>query len=359
MMTAIIVFIGLIITYVAYCILCIGWCTRNSLGLSYYGKPLAERIEFKKKVALLHKSIVPFLKLLNLIPKPKNPPFAPVYKGVVFPWFLCSEDSLEKAEQFEPRANDIIIATQQRSGTTWAQQLIYEILCRGKGDLSDHGHNHLYAVSPWLEALIGVPVEQAPIIGEQKRRIIKTHLPAFLCPYRENTRYIYIARHPASCCASCIDWYNYIAGPFVPEKNVEVDFFCSDNFFFSPWPKHVEGYWQWSHSRPNVLFLHFEELKADLPGVIRRIADFLNMQLSENEVALISGKCSFDYMSKHAYWFEMSPPTPFMPGEDGFFKSGSSQRFSSLEKSHREKIIDYCKTQLKEASYPIARFYPE
>jgi hypothetical protein len=51
---------------------------------------------------------------------------------------------------------------------------------------------------------------------------------------------------------------------------------------------------------PNILFLHFANLKKDLPGEIRRIAEFLNIEIEPNKFDLIVEKCTFKYMKKNA-----------------------------------------------------------
>jgi aryl sulfotransferase len=45
--------------------------------------------------------------------------------------------------------------------------------------------------------------------------------------------------------------------------------------FWSFW-ENIRTWWEIRHL-PNVLLLHFSELKADMPGQIRRIAEFLEI----------------------------------------------------------------------------------
>jgi aryl sulfotransferase len=47
---------------------------------------------------------------------------------------------------------------------------------------------------------------------------------------------------------------------------------------------------------PNVLPVHFNNLKADLPGQIRRIAGFLDVDIDETSWPRILEHCGFDYM---------------------------------------------------------------
>ena len=51
---------------------------------------------------------------------------------------------------------------------------------------------------------------------------------------------------------------------------------------------------------PNVLFVHFANLKRDMPGQMRRIADFLDIPVDEGDWQEILENCSFDRMKRHA-----------------------------------------------------------
>src|SRR3546814_3855177 len=51
---------------------------------------------------------------------------------------------------------------------------------------------------------------------------------------------------------------------------------------------------------PNVLLLHFADLKKDMPGEIRRVAAFLDIPIDEARWEAIVEHCSFDYMKAHA-----------------------------------------------------------
>jgi aryl sulfotransferase len=69
-----------------------------------------------------------------------------------------------------------------------------------------------------------------------------------------------------------------------------------------PWWSLWENVGSWWDIRelPNVLLLHFAELKADLPGQIRRIAAHLEIPIDESRWDAIVEHCSFDYMKRHA-----------------------------------------------------------
>ena len=50
---------------------------------------------------------------------------------------------------------------------------------------------------------------------------------------------------------------------------------------------------------PNVKLLHFNDLKADLPGAIRGVAAFLDIPIDEARFPAIVEHCSFGYMKAH------------------------------------------------------------
>jgi aryl sulfotransferase len=51
---------------------------------------------------------------------------------------------------------------------------------------------------------------------------------------------------------------------------------------------------------PNVLFVHFANLKRDMPREMRRIAAFLDVPIDERRWGEILEYCSFEWMKEHA-----------------------------------------------------------
>ena len=68
--------------------------------------------------------------------------------------------------------------------------------------------------------------------------------------------------------------------------------------FWSLW-ENVRSWWA-IRDLPNVLFVHFAKLKADMEGEIRRIAGFLEVDVAPESWPRILEHCSFDYMKQHA-----------------------------------------------------------
>lgn len=77
------------------------------------------------------------------------------------------------------------------------------------------------------------------------------------------------------------------------------DWLDRDGHPFWPYWDNVRSWWQ-TRELPNVLFVHFNDLKRDMPGEMRRIADFLNIPIDEDRWPAIQQYCSFDWMKKNA-----------------------------------------------------------
>ena len=335
------------------------WEWRHTSRMAYYGKSLAERRALKKRIRRLSFPALPFAKLLAMGHQSQATMPVFEYEGVCGPPKISSPEVFDRAKQYQPRPEDVFVATQMRCGTTWMQQIVYEIVHRGHGDLSDQGHGHLYAACPWIDGVNSVSLEDAPLVGEKPTRIIKTHLPVKLCPYSDQAKYIYVTRHPVSCFASIIDYNRTLLGPLMPDVEKMADWFCSSRMYWLPWPEHVAGWWQWAQRRNNVRFIHYEEMTTNFTGVLDRLAAFLGYPLTADEKKLITQKCSFQYMKANEEVFEMSPPNMFSVINGKFLASGKTNRRYDVPPAVRERILEYCRGSLTGSDYPAHEFYPD
>ena len=59
-----------------------------------------------------------------------------------------------------------------------------------------------------------------------------------------------------------------------PDRSELLDWYCSDEMFFTAWPDHVADWWDVAQGRDNILFMHYEDMQADsraaVEGVSRR-----------------------------------------------------------------------------------------
>jgi len=351
--------IALFVANVAYLIWYFRWEAGQTTGLAYFGRTSADRRSLKQRIRLYSLPALPLARLLSPLARrqPGLPSF--VFEGVPGPTKVSSPEVFSRAQRYQPRPEDVFVATQMRCGTTWMQQIVYQIVTHGKGEFRDDGFRHLYTISPWIDAVNSVSMESAPLVGTPPVRIIKTHLPVELCPYAPAAKYIYVARHPVSCFASIVDFNRSMVGPFLPPSEVLAEWYCSDKMYWLPWPRHVDGWWQWAETRPNVLFVHYEEMTRRFDGVLDRIAAFLGHSLTPEERAAVTERCSFGFMKAHEEFFEMAPPTMFSVSGGQFLASGKERRHEDVTPEIKARILRYTAEALSGKTYPVGQFYPD
>jgi hypothetical protein len=349
----------LLVLSVVYLVWYFRWENRQTAGLAYFGRTLRDRRALKRRIRMLSLPALPLVNLLSLLARRQTSLPSFEFEGVSGPMKASSPEIFARAKQYRPGPEDVFVATQMRCGTTWMQQVVYQIVTHGNGTFGDDTIRHLYAASPWIDAVNSVSMEAAPLVGSPAVRIIKTHLPVELCPYSPEAKYIYVARHPVSCFASIVDFNRSMIGPFLPAVPALADWFCSDRMYWLPWPRHVDGWWRWSQQRPNVLFVHFEEMSRDFGGALDRVASFLGHTLTAAEKARVTERCSFKYMKDQEEFFEMAPPTMFSVAGGQFMASGKEKRHEDVTPALRDRILAYCRTSLAGAEYPGERFYPD
>jgi hypothetical protein len=351
--------IAVLIANVAYVAWYFGWEERQTAGEAYFGRTLAERRRLKRRIRWYSLPAMPFMRFMSLVARRRQELPGFEFEGVWGPKRVSSPEVFARARQYAPRPEDVFVATQMRCGTTWMQQVVYQIVTRGHGDYDDAAFSHIYGASPWIDATHGISMGDAPLLGSPPVRIVKTHLPVELCPYAKEAKYIYVARHPVSCFASIVDFNRTMVGPFLPPATALADWYLSDRMYWLPWARHVEGWWRWAQRHDNVLFVHYEEMLRDFGGVLTRIAAFLGHTLTAQEQARITERCSFKYMKEHEEFFEMSPPTMFSVAGGRFMASGRESRHEDVTPEIKRRIMDSCRQALANAEYPAARFYPD
>jgi hypothetical protein len=71
--------------------------------------------------------------------------------------------------------------------------------------------------------------------------------------------------------------------------------FLEGKIFTGSWTVNAAGYWAQRH-RANVLVVSFASMKRDLEATVRRVAEFLEIRVSDEVIREVCRKSSFDYM---------------------------------------------------------------
>ncbi len=245
-------------------------------------------------------------------------------------------------DRFAFRDDDVIVATYGKSGTTWTQQIVGQLVFAGAEDVPIH------EISPWLDLRIMPPDTLDQLEAQTHRRIIKTHLPLDALTFSPKARYLYIARdgrdvvwsfynHHANANAL---WYQLLnetpgrVGPPIEPPDPDI------RRYFLTWLEQdgqpLWSYWDnirtWWAGRalPNVRLVHFNRLKADPEGEMRAIADFLGCDIPEDRWPVILEHCSFDYMKSHAAQVAPLAGQIFEGGAETFINKGVNGRWRDV-----------------------------
>lgn len=247
---------------------------------------------------------------------------------------------------YQPTAHDVIVCTYPKCGTNWTMQIAYQITMRGQGEFA-----HIHEVAPWPDGPEGYAIpladDSARFVAPTGQRIIKTHLEWDRIPYAATARYICVIRDPKDAFVSNYHFTrDVLLGPLMPSVPTWLAVFLSDDAPF-PWATHLQSYWQSRH-QPNLLLLTFEEMKKDLPQAVQRIADFMEVQLTESEFMLVCEKSAFAYMKKIDHKFIPPAFTPLSSPHRQMIRRGESGGSSELLTAAQQQAIDrYCKQELQ------------
>jgi aryl sulfotransferase len=241
------------------------------------------------------------------------------------------------------RDDDIIISTYAKSGTTWVQQIVSQLIFNGKKGIE------VAKISPWVD--LRVPPKEAKLASlaaQTHRRFMKTHLPVDALVFSEKAKYIYIGRDGRDVLwsfynhhsAANKDWYAALnetpglVGPTIQAPNPSIveyyhEWMNKDGYPIWPFWENIRSWWE-IRNLPNVLLIHFENLKKDMPGEIRRIAEFIDTPIDESNWQSILEHCSFDYMKDNAAKSVPGGGIFWDGGADSFIHKGTNGRWRDV-----------------------------
>ncbi|NOT41388.1 MAG: sulfotransferase domain-containing protein [Alphaproteobacteria bacterium] len=211
------------------------------------------------------------------------------------------------------RDDDIVVSTYAKSGTTWMQQILAQMLFGPNPDLA------VAEMSPWLDLRVPPKAVKLPLVEAQThRRFLKTHLPVDALVYSPRAKYLYIGRDGRDVVWSLYNhhananalWYQALndtpgrVGPPIEPPPADIkqyfhDWLARDGHPFWPFWDNVRSWWA-IRDLPNLMFVHFADLKRDLPGEMRKMAKFLDIAVDEADWPKILDYCSFDWMKANA-----------------------------------------------------------
>ena len=268
---------------------------------------------------------------------------------------------------FSFRDDDIVIATYAKSGTTWMQQIVAQLLFQGDPDVE------VAEMSPWLDLRVPPKQVKLPLVEAQThRRFLKTHLPVDALVFSPAARYVYIGRDGrdviwsfyhhhvnanATWYAALNDTPGLVGPPIGPPPDDIREYWRAwldrDGFPWWPFWENVRSWWQ-IRSLPNVLLVHYDVLKRDTEREMRRIADFLDIPIDGSRWDEIVEYCSFDWMKRHATKSVPLAGAFWDGGAQTFINKGQNGRWRDTLNAH--EVVEYERRAVEELGEECARW---
>ena len=245
--------------------------------------------------------------------------------------------------EFEFRDDEIIIGSFAKAGTTWTQQIVGQLIYNGDPDLMTE------QLTPWLDLRVMPKEVKFEILEAQtKRRFIKTHLPLDALTFNPACKYLYVTRNLPDIAWSLHnhllnandEFYDMInntpglVGPRLERPSADVKEFWyrllrEDGYPNWSFWENVRTWWEF-RDLPNLKLFHFNDLKQDLAGEIRDIANFLEITVDESRWNDIVEHCTFDWMKAHAEQVTPMGGHIFDDGAKVFINKGTNQRWKDV-----------------------------
>ncbi|MGH8991966.1 MAG: sulfotransferase domain-containing protein [Acidimicrobiia bacterium] len=248
------------------------------------------------------------------------------------------------------RPGDVVVSTSAKAGTTWMQRIL-SLLVLGAGDLP----GLLSRISPWIDCRYMEPIDDTlkRIEAQEHQRFLKSHLPLDALPYDPGVRYICVGRDTRDVFMSL--WNHYrsytdamyetlakgdpVGGPLprcpAEPRQLWLWWMTRGSFAWESdgwpfWSHHyqVASFWRFRHL-PNVLLVHYNDLLADLAGEMRRVADFVGVDVPAARWPDLVEGAGFEAMKRGASAL-LGDMERFSGGATTFIYKGTNQRWRDV-----------------------------
>ena len=260
---------------------------------------------------------------------------------------------------FRHRPDDIFICTPPKCGTTWMQTIVTGLI------FANDRPGPVTELSLWIE-MRRFPIDPVldTLASQEHRRCIKSHTPADGIPWFDDCRYIVVGRDGRDAFMSLLNHMRNMRQDELVrmfESAIEEGFDLGEispegpppwddvHTFFDYWLQSgdyftfVRTYWE-RREHDNILFVHFNDLKDDLDGQMRRVARFLEIEVDEQLWPSMVESCTFEAMkadSDKIGTFDL-----FEGGAETFLHKGTNDRWQNVLTEEELAAYDARATEL-------------
>ena len=266
--------------------------------------------------------------------------------------FVSVAADADRWKRYRPRPDDLVIATAVKSGTTLTPMLCALLIFDGPdfpAPMDD--------MSPWFDMVTRSDDEVLALIEAQRhRRFLKTHTPLDAIELHDAVTYVAVVRDPRDVFVS---WTHHMANMDTANLFQAIDESGKTEHFFANFEQPADDVDEFDHwmlddrpgsqntlrlvlrqaqsawerrDRPNVCLLHYADMRTDIEGAMRAIADTAGIDASDARLAELAAHAGIDRM--RARGGDLAPNTKgIFTDPVAFFRSGTGGEW-------REQISD-------------------
>jgi len=225
------------------------------------------------------------------------------------------------------RPDDVWIVTHPKCGTTWTQEMTWHIMT---GVDLETAKKPLFDRSPFIDMpmIRGVSQEENDKFFEDLEkapspRLIKTHYPFEMLPptLLDTCKVLFVSRNVKDSAVSYFHHEN-----LMKSHDLQCDFVTYARDIYMPGLCLHGGYFEMLESgwkrrnHPNLKFFWYEELKKDQKKMLKEICNFINYNLTEEQIEKLDNFMKFDNFQKSSASNKKNPN--WKEGNGQFIRKG-------------------------------------
>lgn len=206
---------------------------------------------------------------------------------------FATNEGWQHGLSYKADPTDVFIVTPAKCGTTWMQQIVHGLRTRGSMDFDE-----ITRVVPWINMAHDTGIDiYAPQVA--RPHAFKTHTRLDEVP--KGGKYIVIVRDPAD---ALVSEYHFMEEMFFEKGTISLEEFAREEFIsFQEIHKHILAFWD-RRKDSDVLPLCYENMKAELPRTVERVAAFIGISLDEELKEIVVRQSDIKFMQEHKDQFE-------------------------------------------------------
>ncbi|XP_063048178.1 sulfotransferase 6B1-like [Engraulis encrasicolus] len=215
------------------------------------------------------------------------------YDGVLYPVIMSPEENLKALQELHARPDDIMLVAYPKCGFNWMVAVLRKVIAAATGRKTES------KIPPLIEFYGPEMIE--PLAQAPAPRFLGTHMHPDNIPTSftlEKTKMLVIFRNPKDTLVSFYHFSN--KNPVLPSAESWDSFYADFMSGEVPWGSYFDHALAWERriDDPNVMIVTYEELKEDLRGGIRRVAEHFGFGLCNDTIESIAKESTFSAMKE-------------------------------------------------------------